>query len=169
MAKRITITLLMIALVIFISFSYYFISGDGEFSISSYSTASEKLISKKDNVYMSYRLNWRGIGHPTIDKIEFIRRDGTNTKNDGNMNAFIANKTEIGLLDEKSVLVEELNDNFVPINGYKVKDKFYVILRVELTETLADNDIHALRIIYSKYGRKNSQNIPLEEGVISDS
>ncbi|WP_036849251.1 hypothetical protein, partial [Pontibacillus marinus] len=85
MTKRIiTMTLLFIALVICISLSYYYISGEGEFSKSSYSTARKELISEIDNVFISYRIKWRGIGNPTIKKIEFIRRDGTILEDDSN-------------------------------------------------------------------------------------
>lgn len=165
---------LLLLIVLMLSFSYYYISGEGTFTVRSKSFASEELISKEKVLYYGYGIRWEGIGGTKINEIKFIRRDGTFVEGDESeftIQPFLAPRaeSEIGLLSEERVLEHGLNSNLTPVNGNKVKKDLYLVLRVEFDDTVADNDVHTIRIIYSKYGRTNTQDIPLKEGLVTDS
>jgi hypothetical protein len=118
---------------------------------------------------LGYNFSWEGIGNPTIEKIEFIKRDGTIVAKDDDefrIKPLIASTERIGTLDEETVIEEGLNDELVDVKGFQVDGNFNLVLRVELDVTNADNDIKTLRITYKKYGVTQFQNIPFDNGVI---
>ncbi|MET3698845.1 hypothetical protein SAMN05877753_11080 [Bacillus oleivorans] len=171
MNKKIVILFVLIILVIMFWWIFNLISRDGEFTKTSHVTAGIEHFEKRKAVFLGYNFSWKGIGKPIIEKIEFLKRDGTivaKDENDFRIQPFIASTERIGVIDEEYVVNEGLDVDLIQVKGYQINKNFYLVLRVEFDGTNPDNDIKILRITYKKYGVTQYQNIPFDGGVIMD-
>lgn len=172
MRKNIVMLLASIVFVIGLLVSYNYISRDGEFTKLSHVTLALENFQNSVPYYLGYRFKWEGIGNPSIDKIEFLKKDGTIvTKNDVDLSIqpFIATSTSIGGLTEELVIKDGLLDELIEVNGFQVDDNFTLVVRVELVDVSNfNNDISSLRITYKKYGMTQTQSIPFDGGFVTD-
>lgn len=170
MKKIIVIMFIFILLVTSFWWSFDYISHKGKFTKWSHSTVEKELFYNGGAIYLGYNFGWEGIGNPLLEKVEFIKKDGTFVAEDDEIRieSYIANTNRIGALDEESVINEGLNDDFVNVKDFKVYEDFNLVLRVEYEGTVAENDIRTLRIRYKKYGVPQYQDIPFDNGVITD-
>ncbi|MFG6494786.1 hypothetical protein P8610_05470 [Fictibacillus sp. UD] len=151
--------------------TFNFISEDGEFTKWGHASVGIENLEDRKPYYIGYPFKWDGIGKPRLEKMEFIKRDGTIVGKDDiefSIQPFIASTERIGALDEDSVREDGLDDDFVRLKGYKVNDGFYLVLRVEFNGTNPINDINTLRITYKKFGTTQFQNIHFDDGIITD-
>jgi hypothetical protein len=164
---------IIVILFVFISFwwSFYYISRDGEFTKWSHTTLALEHFEDGKPVYFGYNFSWKGIGKPTLEKIEFIKKDGTIATQDDvdfRIQPFITQSARVGALDEETILKEGIKDDLHGVKGFQVNGDFYLVLAVLLNGTNPDNDISTLRITYTKYGVTQFQNIPFDDGFIMD-
>lgn len=172
MRKTVVILFVSIFLVIGVWVSYDYISRDGEFTKWSHTTLDIENFKKNVPYYIGYSFKWEGIGNPTIESIDFIKRDGiivTKDDVDLRIHPFIATSTNIGSLEEEYVIEEGLLDGLNEVNGFQVDENFNLVVRVELVDASNfDNDISTIRITYKKYGITQTQNIPFDGGFVTD-
>ncbi|KZE69103.1 hypothetical protein AWM68_02225 [Fictibacillus phosphorivorans] len=173
MKKRIALLFVSIIILIGLWWTFNFISHYGEFTKWGHASIGIENWEDHQPFYVGYPFKWEGIGKPTLEEIEFIKRDGTIVaKNDDEfkIQPFIARTGRIGALDEKGVKEDGLDDDLVSVKGYKVDGEFYLVLRVEFlgTNTNPINDISTLRITYEKFRTTQMQNIHFGEGLITD-
>jgi hypothetical protein len=150
---------------------FNYISNEGEFTKWSYSTLEIESVEDGNAYYFGYKFRWEGIGNPTIEKIEFIKSDGTIVAKDDEqirIQPFITSSESIGVLEEGTVIKEGLVNELVEVKDFKVDEDFYLVLRVELNVINPNNDISSLRITYNKYGVTQYQYIPFDEGFVTD-
>lgn len=111
-----------------------YMSRDGEFVKWSHAAAGIEQFADGKVIYLGYSFMWEGIGKPEIQKLEFIKKDGSivgEEDNELHIQPFIATTNTIGVLDEKYVLNEDLNNDFSDVNGYQVNGDFHLVLRVK--------------------------------------
>ncbi|OZM58487.1 hypothetical protein CIB95_02655 [Lottiidibacillus patelloidae] len=149
---------------------FYYVSHDGEFTKWGHTTFGKSITNDGKAYYVDYHFTWDGIGNPTLEKVEFIKNDGiVITENDVQfrIKTFVANNMR-GAFPEEQAIKEGIVDELIPVNGYQVKDEFYLVLIVKLVDPEMDNDIKTVRITYSKFGITQFQNIPFDDGIITD-
>ncbi|MCA1322487.1 hypothetical protein LC085_21665 [Bacillus tianshenii] len=170
MKKVIVMILVSVVLVIGFWGLFNYISNEGEFTKWSNSTLGIESLEDGNAYYFGYTFRWEGIGNPTIEKIEFIKSDGTIVAKDDEIRIqpFIASSESIGVLDEVTVIKEGLVNELVEVKDFKVDGDFHLVLRVELNVINPNNDISSLRITYNKYGVTQYQYIPFDEGFVTD-
>jgi hypothetical protein len=61
-----------------------------------------------------------------------------------------------------------MHEDFFDIKNYQIDKDFYIILAVQYNGTTPENDINQLRIIYKKFGVTQHQEIPFDDGVMTD-
>lgn len=169
MKKIIVIMLIFIVLVISFWWVFHYISRDGEFTKWSHATVGIEHFEVGNAIYLDYHFRWEGIGSPTLEKVEFIKRDGTIQAKDDDefrIHPFIATSERIGAVDEETVIKRGILNDLVEVKGFQVVEDFYLVLRVEMANT--DNDISSVRITYKKFGVTQFQNIPFDDGIIKD-
>lgn len=160
----------MVVVVVFRGLFNY-ISLEGEFTKFSHTTLGIEHFEDGNAYYFGYQFRWEGIGNPAIEKVEFIKSDGTIvTKDDDEfrIQPFIASSESIGVLDEKTVIKEGLLNDFVDVKGYQIDEDFHLVLRVELEVTNPYKDIGSIRVTYKKYGITQFQYISFDDGVVTD-
>ncbi|WP_216831523.1 aldo-keto reductase family protein [Alkalihalobacterium elongatum] len=171
MKKTIVIMLVSMLLVLGCWGLFNYISHEGKFTKLSHSTLGIDHFEDDHAYYFGYNFRWEGIGNPTIEKIEFIKSDGSIVAKDDDeirIQPFIASSERIGILDEEYVIKEGLHNDLVEVKDFHVDEDFYLVLRVELDVTNFNNDISSLRIMYKKYGVTQFQDIPFDDGVVTD-
>ncbi|RSD28697.1 hypothetical protein [Mesobacillus subterraneus] len=137
MKKLISIMLVAIVLVIGITLAFQYIILHGEFKKWSHATMDEDYFKGK-TMYLGYDFTWKGIGSPMIEKVEFIKKDGTilAKDEDGFRNhPYFMKSNSIGILDEESVLKDGLMEELFEIKGQKVDKDFRLVLAVEYNRT----------------------------------
>lgn len=142
---------------------------NGEFEKTSHTTIGINHLQKDKVFYIGYDFMWEGNGKPTLEKVEFIKKDGTIISKDDNelmLQPFISKTDLIGALEEDDIISRGLNKDLLPVKGTQIENDFQLVLRVELGEIKADDDIEILRITYKKYGITQFQNIPFDDGII---
>ncbi|MBM4763592.1 hypothetical protein [Bacillus sp. B15-48] len=167
------IVIMFVAIVLVIGFwgLFNYISHEGEFTKQSHTTLGIEHFEDGNAYYFGYNFRWEGIGNPTIEKVEFIKTDGTIVAKDDDefrIQPFIASSERIGVLDEETVIKEGLLSDLVDVKGFRVDEDFSLVLRVELDVTNSYNDISSLRITYKKYGVTQFQYVSFEDGVVTD-
>lgn len=170
MKKNLLVFAFLIVLVISIGWVFDYLSHNGGFTKWSHSTLEIELFEDGKAFYLDYHFRWEGIGNPTIEKVEFIKKDGTIVAKDDDqfrIQPFVS-KVRHGMFDEESANKEGIIDALIPVKGFKVNDDFYLVLRAELTDNDIDNDIRTVRITYKKFGITQFQNIPFDNGIISE-
>lgn len=170
--KRLIVIMLMIIIVCiapFLTFDY--VSRDGDFTKWSHTVMGYDHYKDGSTFYLGYDLTWEGIGKPTLEKVEFIKKDGTIVAKDDDefrIKPYIAKTKNINGLDEESVLQEGLPEDLIDVKNHQVDKDVYLILAVQYNGTTPENDINLLRITYKKYGVTQHREIPFDEGVIMD-
>lgn len=164
---------MLVSIVLVISFwgLFNYISREGEFTKLSHTTLAIEGFEDGHAYYFGYNFRWEGIGNPTIEKVEFIKIDGTDVAKDDDkirIEPFIASSERFGILDEDTVIKEGLVNDLVEVKGFQVDGDFDLVLRVELDVTNSNNDISSLKITYKKYGVTQYQYIPFDDGVVTD-
>lgn len=155
--------------VISILWTYYYVSKNGEFEKLTHVTVGKELLNERKVVYLSYHFRWKGIGNPTLEKVEFIKKDGTIVaKVDDQIliNSYIS-KVDFGTYHEEDAIQEGIVKTLLPVKGFKPDDEFSLALRVELND-YEWSDIDSIRIIYNKFGQSVFQNISFDEGLITE-
>ncbi len=171
MKKKIVMLFFCTILLLGLWWTFNFISQDGEFTKLGHATVNIENFEERKPIYLGYPFRWNGLGKPRLEKMEFIKRDGTIVAKDDEeftIHPFIASTNRIGVLDEESVKEDGLDNDFVQVKDYKVNDDFYLVLRVEFNGTDPINDINTLRITYKKFGTTQFQNIHFDDGIIAD-
>lgn len=151
--------------------TFDYISSDSDFTKWSHTTMGAEHFKNEKKFYLGYDFTWEGIGKPTLDKVEFIKKDGSIVAKDDDdfkIESFIAKSRYIGGFDEEQVLEEGIHEDFVDIKNYRVDKDFYLILAVQYNGKTPENDLNLLRITYKKFGVTHHRNIPFDDGVISD-
>ncbi|MFA9557605.1 hypothetical protein ACERII_09895 [Evansella sp. AB-rgal1] len=166
--KKVFAILIVFLFVLSVWWTFRFLSQEGEFTLGGYARADVELFQDQTPIYLGYNFSWKGIGSPTLEKIEFIKRDGLILAKDDEefrIDPFIAETEKIGGLKEETILAEGLDEELEPVNGYKVDDKFNLVLRIEFDGTDPENDISTIRITYQKFGITQYQNFTLDESI----
>lgn len=149
---------------------FRYLSHEGEFEKYSHVTIGKDTLKEGNAVYLGYQFQWKGIGNPTLQKVEFIKSDGTIvSKDDGQIRIkpYIT-KQDFGAYYEEEVIKERIIDTLLPVKGFKPDNSFSLVLRVEPYEYEWDSDINTVRITYEKFGQTQYQNISFDDGIISD-
>ena len=167
------IVIMFVSMVVVIGFLglFNYISLEGKFTKRSHTTLGIEHFEGGNAYYFGYYFRWEGIGSPTIEKVEFIKRDGTIvTKDDDEfrIQPFIASSNRIGVLDEETVIKEGILNDLVEVKGFQVDEDFHLVLRVELDVTNPSKDISSLRVTYKKYGLTQIQSVSFDNGVVTD-
>jgi hypothetical protein len=170
--KRVIIIMLGI-IIVAVGFirTFDYISSDGDFTKWSHTTMGAKHFKNEKKFYLGYDFTWEGIGKPTLEKVEFIKKDGSIVAKDDDdfkIEPVIAKSRYIGGFDEEQVLEEGIHKDFVEIKNYQVDKDLYLILAVQYNGTTPENDLNLLRITYKKFGITQHRNIPFDDGVIAD-
>ncbi|MCR2822681.1 hypothetical protein [Lederbergia panacisoli] len=171
MKKTIVVLSILAILVISFWWTFHYVSRDGEFTKWGHGTVPIDFFDNGKAVFFGYDFTWEGIGKPILEKVEFIKRDGTMVEKDDNgfrIEPFIGKTRTIGSLSEEYVMEEGLDKDLVPFKGFQVDNGFYLVLRVEFHGQDADNDIEEMKITYKKYGITQLQYIPFEN-IFNDS
>jgi hypothetical protein len=164
----------IILIIFFISILWIFnyLSNEGKFDKISHITVGHELLKERKAVYLSYLFSWNGISNPSLEKVEFIKNDGTiATKFDEQVliKPFIS-KVNFGSFYEEDATKKEIVKKLLPVNGFKPDDEFSLVLRVEQKDYDYnwDNDIATVRITYKKFGQSHYQNISFDKGIVED-
>ncbi|WNF38878.1 hypothetical protein RJD24_10840 [Bacillaceae bacterium IKA-2] len=171
MKKIIIIMLVSIVLVISFWGLFNYISHEGEFTKLGHASLAIEGFEDGHAYYFGYPFRWEGIGNPTIEKVEFIKIDGTDVAKDDDeirIEPFISSSKRIGILDEVYVIEEGLVNDLVEVKGFQVDRDFNLVLRVELDVINSNNDINSLKITYKKYGVTQYQYVPFDDGVVTE-
>ncbi|WP_226675108.1 hypothetical protein [Mesobacillus jeotgali] len=151
--------------------TFDYVSTDGDFTKWSHTTMGYEHYEAGKKYYLGYDITWEGIGKPTLEKVEFIKKDGTIVAKDDDefkIEPYIAKNRNIGGLDEESVLEEGIHEDLTDIKNYQVDEDFHLILAVQYNGTTPENDIYLLRITYKKFGVTHHRNISFDDGIITD-
>jgi hypothetical protein len=170
MKRNLIMWIIIFLFVISILWTYNYVSKNGEFEKLSHITVGKELLKKRKAVYLSYRFRWEGIGNPRLEKVEFIKKDGTITaKVDDQIliNPFIS-KVDFGSYYEEDAIKEGIVKTLLPVKGFKPDDEFSLALRAELNDYEWNSDIGTIRITYYKFGQSVFQNIPFDDGLITE-
>jgi len=171
MKKYIVVLLVFLLLVIGFWGLFNYISHKGEFTKWDHSSLEMERFEDRNAYYFGYHFRWQGIGNPIIEKIEFIKSDGSIVAKEDDeirIHPFIASSERIGVLDEDTVIKEGLLNELVEVKDFQVDEDFHLVLRVELNVNNLKNDISSLRIAYRKFGVTHYQTIPFDDGVVTD-
>ncbi|MHC8517840.1 hypothetical protein [Sporosarcina sp. ITBMC105] len=150
----------------------YFIN-NGKFEKNSHVTLPKEHFETGDAMYVGYEFSWKGSGYPTLQQVEFIRKDGKSlTQEDAFLIvAFIDETTDgnvIGSADEETVNESGLKERLVPINNYKLtSDTFRMVLQVHYDGDRSTDAISDMKITYKKFGVTKTETIPFE-GVLHE-
>ncbi|WP_102262496.1 hypothetical protein [Mesobacillus jeotgali] len=170
--KRLIVIMLVVMIVIIAPFwTFDYVSSHGDFTKWSHTTIGYEHYEDRKKYYLGYDFTWKGIGKPTLEKVEFIKKDGTIVAKDDDefkIEPYVSKNRSIGGLDEESVLKEGLHEDFIDIKNYQVDKDFYLILAVQYNGTTPENDINLLRITYKKFGVTHHRNISFDDGIITD-
>lgn len=145
----------------------YFIN-NGKFEKTSHVTLLKEHFETGEAMYLGYNFSWEGSGYPTLQQVEFIKKDGKSlTQEDGfQIVAFIDETNDgngIGSANEETVNEDGLKERFVPINNYKLtSDTFRMVLQVNYDGDRSTDDISDMKITYKKFGVTKSEMIPFE-------
>ncbi|WP_078427376.1 hypothetical protein [Alkalihalobacterium alkalinitrilicum] len=170
MKKNIFILFIVVILAISFVWIFEYVSHEGEFTKWSHTTLGKNHFIEGKTFYLDYLIRWEGIGNPTLEKIEFIKEDGTIVAKEDDqlrIEPFI-NLGGYGQVDEEFAIKEGIIEELIPVKGFKVIDDFYLVLRVELTDSNFDKDISEVRMTYKKFGRTQFQYISFEDGLITE-
>ncbi|HSI66402.1 MAG TPA: hypothetical protein VK947_03240 [Planococcus sp. (in: firmicutes)] len=177
MKKKVVLTAALLMLTASVWSIFHYVSRDGEFEMWAYPTAGAELLDGGQAIYMGYSFDWEGLGSPTLEDIQFHKRDGTivqNGEDEFHVRAFVDGLVDkdhgdaIGIMDEETVVGQGMVDDLVPYTDYQVEDEFILVLRVEFNGSNIDNDIEELQLTYKKFGVTQHQTIQLANGIIED-
>ncbi|MFC7372481.1 hypothetical protein ACFQPF_12450 [Fictibacillus iocasae] len=159
-------SLILIGLVLLISGLWFFnfIRDEGEFTKWSHASVGKGVLIESKAVYIGYHFRWDGIGKPTIEKVELLKRDGSE---DAKVELYMSNK-EIGTYDEEDAIKEGIIQTLFPVKGFTPDTNFFIVLRVGQGDIQSDQDIRKISITYTKFGQSHVQTLSFEDGVISD-
>ncbi|GAM12426.1 hypothetical protein [Mesobacillus selenatarsenatis] len=133
--KRLIVTMLVFIIVGIGSFwTFDYVSRDGDFTKWSHTTMGYEHYKEGKKYYLGYDINWEGIGKPTLEKVEFIKKDGTIVAKDDDEfknEPYIAKNRNISGLDEESVLEEGKHEDLTDIKNYQVDEDFHLILAAQ--------------------------------------
>jgi hypothetical protein len=169
MKKTLIMWFVVFVFVISALLAFRYFSNEGEFKKYSHVTIGREALKEGKAVYLSYHFQWEGMGNPTLEKVEFIKNDGTIVaKVDDQMliKPFIS-KVDFGSYYEEAAIKEGIIDTLLPVKGFKPDDYFSLVLRVEPNDYEWDSDIKTVRIMYKKFGQSQFQNISFDDGIIS--
>jgi hypothetical protein len=164
--KWIVVSVLVISAI----FAFRYLSHEGKFEKYSHVTIGKETLKERKAVYLGYQLKWEGIGNPTLQKVEFIKNDGTIVAKDDDqmlIKPFIS-KMDFGGYYEEDAIKEGIIDTLLPVKEFKADDDFSLVIRVEPNDFEWDRDIKTVRIMYKKFGQTQFQNISFDDGIISD-
>ncbi|MDG5471916.1 hypothetical protein P6709_09160 [Jeotgalibacillus sp. ET6] len=171
MKKNIVVLLVFLVLIIGFWGVFNYISHNGEFTKLSHSTLGRERFEDGNAHYFDYHFRWEGMGNPIIEKVEFVKSDGTIvTKEDDEIriHPFISSSESIGVLDEETTIKERLLNELVEVKSFQVDEDFHLVLRVELNVINLKNDISSLRITYRNFGVTHYQYIPFDDGIVTN-
>lgn len=135
-----------------------YFSNNGKFEKTSHVTLPKEHFETGEAMYVGYDFSWEGSGHPTLQQVELIKKDGKSlTQEDGfQIVAFIDETTDgnvIGSANEETVNEDGLKERLVPINNYKLSSHtFRMVLQVHYEGERATDDISDMKITYKKFG-----------------
>jgi hypothetical protein len=173
MKKTFLVWTIFLVVMTCIVWTFIYLSSEGEFEKYSHTSMGIEGLKEDKPAYLSYEFKWNGIVAPTLEKIEFIKRDGTFfEKSDDNLviEPFVG-KADFGSYYEEDAEREGKLDSLHAVQGFKVEDSlFSLALRVEFKDPNwnGDNDISTIRITYNQWGNTQIQNVPFGEGIITD-
>ena len=175
MKKKVVLAAALLILTVSIWSTFHYASRDGEFDLWAHPTVEAELLEDGQAIYMGYSFHWKGLGSPTLEAIQFYKKDGTvvqNGEDEFHVRAFIDSLVDkdhgdtIGIMDEETLVGQGMIDDLVPYTDYRVRDEFVLVLRVEFNGSQIDNDIEELQLTYKKFGVTQSQTIQLANGMI---
>lgn len=164
--KWIVVSVLVISAIL----AFRYLSHEGKFEKYSHVTIGKETLKEGKAVYLGYHLRWEGMGNPTLQKVEFIKSDGTIVAKDDDQMRIIPyiTKMDFGSYYEEDAIQEGIIDKLLPVKGFEANDDFSLVLRVEPNDFEWDSDIETIRVMYKKFGQTQFQNISFDDGVISN-
>jgi hypothetical protein len=169
MKKTLIMWIVVFIFVISTLLAFRYFSKEGEFEKYSHVTIGKETLKEGKAVYLSYHFRWEGMGTPELEKVEFIKSDGTivaKVDDPMRIKPFIS-KADFGSYYEEAAIKEGIIDTLLPVKGFKPDDYFSLVLRVEPNDYEWDSDIKTVRIMYKKFGQSQFQNISFDDGIIS--
>ncbi|MBN3555705.1 hypothetical protein JYA63_15615 [Fictibacillus nanhaiensis] len=170
MKKNLIMWVIIFLFIISIIWTYHYVSNNGEFEKLTHVTVGKELLNERKVVYLCYRFRWEGIGNPSLEKVEFIKKDGTMIAKVDNqilIKPYIS-KIDCGTYHEEDAIKEGIVKTLLPVKGFKPDEEFSLVLRVELNDYEWNSDISSIRITYNKFGQSVFQNIPFDDGLITE-
>jgi hypothetical protein len=164
----------IILIIFFISILWIFnyLSNEGKFDKISHITVGHELLKERKAVYLSYLFSWNGMSNPTLEKVDFIKNDGTIVAifDEQVLIKPLISKVNFGSLYEEDAIKEGIINKLLPVNGFKPDGEFSLVIRVEQKDYYYDwnNDIDTVRITYKKFGQSHYQNISFDKGIVAD-
>jgi hypothetical protein len=168
MKKTLMKWIIVCVLVISALSAFRYLSHEGQFEKYSHVTIGKETLKEGKAVYLGYQFQWEGMGSPTLQKVEFIKSDGTIVAKDDDqmrIKPYIT-KVDFGSYYEEDAIKEGIINKLLPVKGFKTDDFFSLVLRVEPYEYEWDSDIKTVRITYKKFGQTQFQNISFDDGII---
>jgi hypothetical protein len=77
MRKTIIIMLVIIIIAVGTIWTFDYVSSNGDFTKWSHTTMGAEHYEGEKKFYLGYDFSWEGTGKPTLEKVEFIKKDGT--------------------------------------------------------------------------------------------
>jgi hypothetical protein len=170
MKKNLIKWIILFILIICILWIFNYVRNEGKFEKLSHITVGNELLKERKVVYLSYQFSWKGLGNPTLEKVEFIKNDGTIVAKVGDrvvIKPFIS-KVDFGSFYEEDAIKEGIVRTLLPVKGFQPENEFSLALRVNLIDYELNNDIGTIRITYNKFGQSKFQNIPFDDGLITE-
>jgi hypothetical protein len=141
-----------------------YIANEGEFTKWSHTTIGKTYFETGGEYFLSYYFHWDGIANPVLQKIEFLKKDGSVFDSSASLQITpYISSIGFGTISAEDFKAEELN----PVKGYTVEGEFHLALRAMARENEID-DIGTIRITYKNLGVMHQQDISFEEGIITD-
>lgn len=171
--KRYFIIFAVIIIVILLgawSYSYYKqISDPGLFSKWGHLNLRPEVKESGKSIYAGYPFRWEGHNQAALEKVEFLKQDGTILSIDDEQIYIkvFATRMPWGAFPEKHAIKEGRLDDLEPVKGFKVFDQeiFTLVLKVNVIDPNYKDEIHALKMTFEKMGRIHTQDISFEKGI----
>lgn len=167
MKKKYVFLSLFLIIVLAIIWATTHVINDGAYEKLNHVNVMKEHFENGEAMYLGYVFSWKGIGRPTLQQVELLKKDGTLlTEDDGFLIETYIEETDgnsIGAVDENWAYTDGMVDRLTPMKNYQIDGgKFRLVLRVKYEGDRTKDDVSEMKITYKKFGITQSQTLPFE-------